>query len=106
VHREVREELGVEVQIDFVIGTAHFYRGEEKPDNEMIGVQFCCSIEDPKEIQVSAEHSVYRWLTAQEAAAMLPKGHWLGEVIRRAEAMRALSSSELLAFYRAEGFEL
>ena len=31
VHREVYEELGIEVQIDFIVGTAHFFRGEARP---------------------------------------------------------------------------
>jgi len=106
VRREVYEELGVSAQIDFIVGTMHFYRGEARPENEMVGVQYCCSIEDPKAIRVSAEHSEYRWITAEEAEALFPEGHWLGKVIRRAEAIRALLPSELLEYYRVQGFEL
>ena len=40
VRREVREELGVEVQIDFIVGTMRLYRGEAQPENELLGVQF------------------------------------------------------------------
>jgi len=36
----------------------------------------------------------------------LPEDHWLGKVIRRAEAIRALLPSELLEYYRVQGFEL
>ncbi|MGD9101200.1 MAG: NUDIX domain-containing protein [Anaerolineae bacterium] len=100
VHREVREELGVEVQIDFVVGTVHLYRGAARPENEMVGVQYCCSIQDPQAIHKSWEHSEHRWVTAREAGELLPEGHWLGRVIRRAETMRALMPSELLAYYR------
>lgn len=106
VRREVREELGVDVQIDFVVGTAHFYRGEARPENEIVGVQYCCSLEDPGAIKLSWEHAAYRWLTAAEANEMFPPGHWLGKVIRQAEAIRALMPAELLAHYRAAGFEL
>jgi 8-oxo-dGTP diphosphatase len=104
--REVYEELGVEVEMDFVVGTAHFYRGEVGPENEIIGVQYCCSIQDSSAIQASWEHSEMRWITAKEAAGLLPHGHWLREAIRRAEAIRALASQELVDYYRREGFEL
>lgn len=106
VCREVYEELGVEAQIEFIIGTAHFYRGEARPENEMVGVQYCCSTENPEAIRKSAEHSESRWVAAEEAEALFPATHWLGKVIRRAEAIRALLPSELLDFYRVDGFEL
>lgn len=104
VHREVREELGVEVQIDFIIGTMHFYRGEARPENELVGVTYCCSIEDPGTIQTSWEHAEHRWITAQEARTLFPGGHWLRALIQRAEQLRALLPPELLQVYR-EGFE-
>lgn len=106
VRREVREELGVEVQIDFIVGTAHFFRGEVRPENEIIGVQYCCTLGEPDSIKVSAEHSEHRWLSAAETEAMLPQGHWLREVIRRAEELRALMPDALLMHYRLQGFEL
>lgn len=105
VLREVNEELRVQTQIDFIVGTMHFFRGEARPENEMVGVQFCCSIEAPKAIGTSWEHAEYRWVTAEEAQALLAEGHWLLKVIRRAEAMRARMPRELLEFYQAEGFE-
>lgn len=106
VRREVYEELGIKVRIDFIVGTVHFYRGEAKPDNEMVGVQYCCSIEAPGAIRVSWEHSEHRWVTPQEAEKLFPAGHWLGEVIRRAERIRALLPPLLLEYHRTEGFEL
>lgn len=106
LHREVHEELGARVQIEFIIGTGHFYRGDKKPENEMIGIQICASVDDPEAIRLSDEHSEYRWATAEEACGLLPTGHWLVRVIKRAEAIRALSSSELMEFYRTNGFEL
>jgi 8-oxo-dGTP diphosphatase len=100
VRREVREELGVEVQVDFVLGTMHFYRGEASPENELVGIYFSCSIEDPGAIQLSWEHSEARWVTAEEAGLLLPEDHWLAVAIRRAETMRSLLPPSLLAHCR------
>lgn len=104
-HREVREELGVEVQLDFFIETAHFYRGEAKPENEIIGILFCCSVDPSVVIQRSWEHAEHRWVTAEEAADLLAPGHWLLKTIQRAETTRSLAPAALLAFYRTDGFE-
>ena len=101
VLREVREELGVQARIEFIIGTTHLYRGAAIPENEMVGVQYCCSVDDWRAIQPSAEHSEHRWITLQEAEALLPGEHWLVNVIRRAEAIDKLASIELLDFFRA-----
>jgi 8-oxo-dGTP pyrophosphatase MutT (NUDIX family) len=106
VLREVREELGVRAHIDFIVGTMHFYRGEPRPENELVGVQYCCSIEDPEAVRTSGEHSEHRWVSAGEERELLPEGHWLARVIQRAEAMRALSPPELLAHYSEQGFEM
>jgi 8-oxo-dGTP pyrophosphatase MutT (NUDIX family) len=103
LHREVMEELGVDVQIDFILRTEHFYRGEQKPENEMVGVLYCCSIDNPEAIQTSWEHSETRWVTPDEAAELLPERHWLLVLIQRAETMRALIPADLLAFYREVG---
>ena len=106
MHREVGEELGIEVQIDFFVGTEHFYRGEARPENELLLVQFCCSVQEPVEIALSWEHSEYRWVTAQEAEQLLPPGYWLSKVFGRAEAFRAMLPAELLDYYREQGIEL
>lgn len=110
VHREVLEELGVEVQIEFIVGTTHFYRGPATPEHELIGVVFCCSLDDPEAITIGAEHSEHRWITAQEATCLLvdpePSEEWILRVIERAEAIRSLSPPELLDFNRETGFEL
>jgi 8-oxo-dGTP diphosphatase len=102
--REIHEELGARARIDFIIGAMHLYRGEPTPENEMVGVQFCCSIEDPEAIRTSWEHVAHCWVTAEEARVLLPEGHWLLKVIQRAEAMRALMPRELLAYYRTAGW--
>lgn len=99
--REVREELGIEAQIDFVLGVMHFYRGEPTPENELIGVSFACSVREPASIRLSWEHAEARWVTADEAVALLPADHWLAGAIRRAERVRTLAPAELLEQYRA-----
>jgi 8-oxo-dGTP pyrophosphatase MutT (NUDIX family) len=106
VHREAYEELGTKVRIDFIIGTTHFFRGDPKPENELLGVLFCCSIDNPEAIELSPEHSEYRWITAEEAETLFPGESWIKQVIRRAEAIRMRSPGELLDFYRIKGFEL
>jgi len=106
VRREAFEELGLEVHIEFVLGTTHFYRGEELPENEMVGVHYGCSIQDATRMQLSDEHCASQWVTAEQAAALFPAGHWLRALIARAEVVRRLMPQELLQFYRNDGFEL
>jgi 8-oxo-dGTP diphosphatase len=110
LRRETREELNIEVKIEFIIGTTHFYRGDESPDNELIGVAYCCSINDPESIRISAEHSEYRWVEPEEAYSLLsasdPCTQWAKKVIRRAETMRSVTPSSLRAFNNEHGSEV
>ena len=106
LHREVREEIGATVQIEFLVATTHFYRGEPRPENELLGVIYSCLIQNPEQAHFEAEHSAQRWVTAEEALAFLPEGHWLREVILRAERLRRLLPSELRRAFLNEGFEL
>jgi 8-oxo-dGTP diphosphatase len=106
LHREVHEEIGASVQIEFLIATTHFYRGESHPENELLGVIYSCIIERPEQAQFEAEHSAQRWVTAEEAIAFLPEGHWLRHVINRAERLRSLIPVELRQAFLREGFEL
>ena len=106
VRREALEELGLEVQIEFVLGTAHFYRGDVIPENEMVGVHYGCSIQESTSIQLSDEHRAFRWVTAEQAQTLLASGYWLRELIARAEVVRRLMPQELLQFYRNNGFDL
>jgi 8-oxo-dGTP diphosphatase len=88
-HREVREEIGVEVAIRFIIGTTHFYRGPASPENELLGVKYFCTISegDAARVRLSAEHSAMRWLTADEIYALLPGDHWLVATVRLGDAL-------------------
>jgi 8-oxo-dGTP pyrophosphatase MutT (NUDIX family) len=106
VQREVYEELGVRVRVDFIVGTMHFYRGDPTPENELVGVVFCCSLDDRDGIRISHEHSEARWVTGEEVDALLPEGGWLNALVRRAEAIRSRTPAELLDFFRQEGFSV
>ena len=106
LHREVREEIGATVQIEFLIATTHFYRGPQSPENELLGVIYSCIIHNPKQAHFGAEHSEQRWMTTTEAVAFLPEGHWLCQVILRAARLRALVPDELRQLFLREGFEL
>jgi 8-oxo-dGTP pyrophosphatase MutT (NUDIX family) len=102
VRREILEETGLhDIQIDFMIDTVHFYRGEPRAENELLGVSFCCSTDQPDAVQLSAEHSEGHWLTPEEIEALLPESHWITDLVRRAETIRSLASDELLAFYQS-----
>lgn len=107
VYREIREELDVEAQIDFIIGTTHFYRGDTTPENELLGVIYLCSIHEPDSISISIEHSDYRWMTAGEAYSFLsgtdPSTQWIRNVIERAEAIKAFLPG-LIGFHQEHGF--
>lgn len=110
LYREVREELGVQVQVEHILGTTHFYRGAHDPDNELVGVVYLCSIPDTASIHMSAEHSEYRWLSANQALELLsatdPSTRWARRVIERAEIIRPLLPKGLVSFQCRAGFEL
>nr|PZN51355.1 MAG: hypothetical protein DIU68_16630 [Chloroflexota bacterium] len=105
LHREVLEEIGVRVQVDFIIGTTRFYRGDPTPDNELLGVKYACTIDDRDAITISEEHSAIRWLTASQVSELLPADHWLTRTIERAELMRNALPPALIEHFRATGFE-
>jgi 8-oxo-dGTP diphosphatase len=106
LHREVQEEIGATVQIEFIIAATHFYRGPELPENELNGLIFGCSLASPGPISFGDEHSEMRWATAEEAYALLPADHWLQDVIRRAESLHRLLPPELRHEFRRKGFEI
>jgi len=106
LHREVMEEIGVKVQIDFIIGTTHFYRGASLPENELLGVIFACKIKDAQAPTLGEEHSESRWVSIEEAYQLLPEGYWLRNVIEKAEMLRSQLPSRLIEFFRREGFDV
>jgi 8-oxo-dGTP diphosphatase len=110
LRREVREEAGIEVAMDFIIGTTHFHRGAASAGNELLGVVYHCSRIDAGPITLSREHDEVRWVTVPEALALLDSERmteaWLREVLARAEMLRALLPAALIVQNRERGFEL
>lgn len=100
LHREVREETGAAVQIEFILGTSHFYRGAAVTENELLGVRYFCTIQDRAAVRMHDEHSEMAWLTAEEVYELTPHGDWLHQTIRDAETIRKHLTPELKAFYR------
>ncbi len=109
LHREVHEELGVTVEVDHILGTAHYYRGTPLPENELVGVVYFCTLDHTTPIRLSAEHVEYRWLPFNQAIELLsapdPSTQWTRRVIQHAEAIRPLLPRELLGFQITAGFE-
>ena len=110
LHREVREELGVQVQVEHILGTTHFYRGNPVPENELVGVVYLCTLDASAPLRLSEEHAEYRWLSANLAYELLtasdPTTQWARRVIQRAEAIRELLPEALIELQRKSGFEL
>ena len=44
VRREAVEEVGQAVQVEFIVGTTHFYRGVVSPEQETVGIHYGCSV--------------------------------------------------------------
>ena len=105
LYREVQEEIGVKPQIEFILGTTHFYRGTAVPENELLGMAYACTIPSASSIQLSAEHDAHHWFTAAEIIDFLPPKHWLTPVVKRAEFMRSVWPAELKAYFRERPFE-
>jgi 8-oxo-dGTP diphosphatase len=110
LHREMLEELGVSVQVEYILGTTHFYRGDPTPENELVGVVYLCTLSDPSAVRLSDEHSEARWLSADQAIELLnakdTSSQWAKRVIQRAEAVRSMLPDELADFQQKSGFEL
>jgi 8-oxo-dGTP pyrophosphatase MutT (NUDIX family) len=110
LHREVGEELSARVRLEWLLGTAHFYRGAPTPENELLGVIYCCSLMEPDQIRLSAEHDAYRWVTPDEARELLSatdsSTEWIRRVIERAEAVRRLVPPALIERNQQAGFEM
>ncbi len=110
LHREVREELGVAVALEHILGTTHFYRGPSLPENELLGVVYLCGLPNHPSIHISPEHSEFRWLPAEQAMELLsasdPSTQWARRVVERAETIGPMLPNDLAGFQRQAGFEL
>lgn len=98
LHREVKEETGLDVSIDLIVGLSHFYRGEITPENELQGVAFGCRIVGEEKVVRSSEHTEHRWMSGDDALTFLterdPGTLWLRQTIQRAEVLYAAQSEE------------
>jgi hypothetical protein len=100
----------VDLIVEYLLGTTHFYRGAQKPENELIGVIYLCSLPDPEQVRISEEHSEFCWLPAEQAIELLTSedtsSQWAKRVIQRAEQVRRMLPDELADFQAKSGFEL
>jgi mutator protein MutT len=68
VHREVREETGLQVEILGPVDTFHFYRGASR--EEVVGITFWCRYAGG-EFVMCEEHDRAEWLAFDKAIALL-----------------------------------
>lgn len=85
LHREVKEETGLEVDILTIFNTWSF----EKDDTfQLVGIDFLCLYKKGKE-KLSREHDEFLWLSKSEVEKLdMPK--WLVKTIEKAEKYKAL----------------
>lgn len=105
LYREVREEIGVAIKVEFLLGTTHFFRGPAIPENELLGMAYACTIPSASLIQLSDEHDAHHWFTADEIITFLPEKHWLTPVVKRAEFLRQHWPQELQDYFAERPFE-
>jgi 8-oxo-dGTP diphosphatase len=72
LRRELMEESGIEVEIVKPISIYHIFRGEKTAENELVGIIYWVKT-DAEEIRLSEEHTKYKWVTPEEALALLEK---------------------------------
>lgn len=85
LYREVKEETNIIVRAVDQLGFGHFYRGASQAENEVQMVYTLCQTQDGQSLTMSDEHSDYRWGSPDELAPHLHQGHFLLELLNRAE---------------------
>lgn len=105
LHREVREELGIEIDLLCIIGTSHFYRGEPVAENEMLAVIYLCTTPTPDAVQFGDEHDQMRWATAAEIHTLVGYENWLTRNVDRAEFIRRHLPPTLSTYFCERGYE-
>jgi len=69
--REVTEETGLSsIKILKLLTAWHIFRGPEKVENELVGITYHCQSET-EAVQLSAEHTAFRWVSPQEALNLI-----------------------------------
>ena len=109
-HREVLEELGQDVILHAILGTTHFYRGDARPDNELLGIVYLGTLRGMEPIRLSVEHSEYRWITVPQARELLryqdSAEAWLLKVIEQGEVAKNLLPAAYSTTRQSRSFEL
>ncbi|MDQ6985391.1 MAG: histidine phosphatase family protein [Candidatus Dojkabacteria bacterium] len=92
LRREVREETGIEsLEIIKPLTTFHFFRGDETKEKELIGIIYWMKT-DEIEVEISEEHSEYRWVNIEDALKLVRHPGILEEIeILKLELDRELS---------------
>lgn len=80
VRREVREEVGLEVEVGRPINTFHFYRGPDKVEH--LGVSFLCTYISGDVVLDTTEQIAYKWATVEEAEKLIKDKGILGTVAK------------------------
>ena len=70
LHREIREECGLTVQIVKPLTVFHLFRGDPTPDHELIGIVFWCTTSSDR-VTLSHEHTDCRWLPPLDAISFV-----------------------------------
>jgi len=71
LRREVYEETGItELEIIKPIDVSNYYRGERTAENQMIVITYWCKTASLN-VKLSAEHDQYKWLSPEEALALI-----------------------------------
>lgn len=69
--REIFEETGIEkLEILKPIDVSHYYRGEKKPENQMVVITYWCKTPS-MDIKLSPEHDKYKWVSPEDAFSLL-----------------------------------
>jgi molecular chaperone GrpE len=69
--REIQEETGISnIEIVRQLSFWHIFRGEELPENEVVGLTFWCQT-NISQVNISEEHQGYEWVSPENILAKI-----------------------------------